>query len=376
MRILLVNDYQQVVGGTEVYVHSLGKYFENLGHEVEYYFGSSDFSESVKMRKSWIGFLKRILNVRQFFLFRQKVRDFHPDVIHFHNIFNELSPSILLAAGSVKKVMTLHDYQIIQAVFNPEERTGKPCKEEVCKGCMNCVGFMGMIFEKIKRTVHTPLLDRMDVFIAPSKYMQQQIQKHSSYSPTQLYNGFELLAEKPQRNSYALFYSGRLTEDKGIQYLIEALPELVRRFPQLSLTVAGEGELFGSLKHRVTQMRIAEKVSFLGHITGEKLFKAYQDSTALILPSRWPDNLPTVAIEALSVGRPVLGTRVGGIPEIVVDGVNGYLFEPRDVSSLVSAVTKLFDDPKTVRALSQHAATSAKKFSLPVHAAKLLEIYG
>lgn len=376
MKILFVNDYRQQVGGTEIYVDSLIQNFKSNGHLVSYYTGSDDFHKSYTERKTPFGYVRRIFNLSHLLAFKKQIEEFKPDVIHLHNIFNEVTPSILLATKDIPVVMTIHDYQIVQAVFDPELRNGKKCAKEVCPGCLNCVGLKGSIYERLKRFLHRILLKRVDLLIAPSKWSETVILKSGEkFNITQIYNGFKLEKPQPFINNKTAIYTGRLTRDKGVEYLIQATPIVLKKIPDFQTHIIGEGELSEELKKLVNTLQIQNAVSFLGKLDRSKAIIEYKKCSIFIVPSIWPENLPTVCIEALSLGKPVIATRNGGIPEIIHDGVNGLLCKSKDPHSLANSVITLLEDNTTLKNFSLNAPESIKMFSLQSHLKSLLDTY-
>lgn len=375
MKILFVNDYMECIGGTEVYIDALTQALRQQGHQVSHFYGSTNFKETFKQRNSLKGYSKRILNFHQLSEFRKVIEKVQPDIIHLHNIFNEVTPLIVLAAGKRPVVMTLHDYSIVQAVFSPESRNGKPCKKSVCPGCINCVGAKGMVYERIKRWIHSFFLNRINLFIAPSQYMTDSISNNSSFKPITLHNGFPLLETLPLQYYTHLLYVGRLTEDKGIRTLIDAMPLIVNQFPKAHLSIAGEGELEEKLHRAVEKMQLTKTISFLGKLSSKEILKQYQKATLVVIPSKWPENLPTVGIEATSVGRPIVATKVGGIPEVVLDGKTGILFEAQNVDQLVSAVSKLLSQPKLLLKMHKEMIKRKTDFDQDLHIKKLVSLY-
>lgn len=375
MKILIVNDYNEQIGGAETYIHSLTDQLLKLGHHVEIYTASDNFKDSFTKRKILISYLNRIFNIRQYFLFKKKLLVFKPDVIHLQNIFNEVSPSILLAKKNIPVLMTIHDYHLVQAVFTQEERNGKKCKIAVCKGCLNCVGLKGMIFEKVKRFIHSLLLNKIDLFIAPSKYMQKIISESSSYKPRLIYYGIDLTKSSKVTSKSSALFSGRLTKGKGVDVLLESVAPIIKKVPNFRLTIAGDGELKEFLVRRARELHISDKVTFLGYLEREAMLECYHKCTLLVVPSTWAETFGLVCVEALSMGRPVVATNVGGIPEIVQDGFNGYLCRPNDTKALSEAIIRIISNESLLQKFSLNAHESIKKFDINRHIDQVVETY-
>ncbi|GHT58634.1 hypothetical protein FACS18945_4660 [Bacteroidia bacterium] len=170
-----------------------------------------------------------------------------------------------------------------------------------------------------------------------------------------------------EKGNYLLYY-GRLTAEKGIERLVRVMD----KFPNIKLKIAGTGSLSEHLK------QIAGKnVEFLGFLSGETLFDTIKKSSFVIVPSEWKENNPLTVIEAYSLGKPVIGSRIGGIPEIIRENETGFIFETFDTNSLISVIEKACQtDVNTYKNMSNCARTFAEKyFDSETHYQQLMNIY-
>jgi len=136
----------------------------------------------------------------------------------------------------------------------------------------------------------------------------------------------------------------RLTEQKGITYLLKAMPDVIQVFPDVTLVIAGKGDLEDSLKNESRELGIEGNVEFIGpRLDIPELLRLYD---LYVLPSLW-EGLPMVIIEALAAECPVVATNVGGNYTAIEDGVNGLLVKPKDPKVLSAAIIKLLRDRKT-----------------------------
>ncbi len=149
----------------------------------------------------------------------------------------------------------------------------------------------------------------------------------------------------------------RLAEQKGICYLLQALPVIVRRFPQVMLVIAGEGPLAEELRAQARSLGLEPHVRFLGpRIDVPELLKVFD---LYVLPSLW-EGLPMVLLEAMAAGCPIVATDVGGISSAIEHGSNGLLVKPADPESLAQAIIRLVADP----ALRQNMARAGRRVFL------------
>jgi glycosyltransferase involved in cell wall biosynthesis len=136
-----------------------------------------------------------------------------------------------------------------------------------------------------------------------------------------------------------LVFAGRLGPQKGLGVALEALVEV----PGIDLVIAGDGPERSALERRVAELGLEGRVRFLGSVPRETVLRLFHAADASLLPSRW-ENFPHTVVESLAVGCPVIATAVGGVPEVVEDGVDGFLVPPGDVMALANAILVFFSE--------------------------------
>lgn len=141
-----------------------------------------------------------------------------------------------------------------------------------------------------------------------------------------------------------LLYAGRLEKEKGVHILLQALVKIKRYIPSIKLLIAGEGSFRPELERLVELLDLKENVRFLGWLSGEKLIEAFRSAQMLILPSIIEEGVGMALVDAGLIGRPVIGSDLGGIRDIIHDGKNGLLFPPGDALALAEAILKLLND--------------------------------
>ncbi len=146
------------------------------------------------------------------------------------------------------------------------------------------------------------------------------------------------------QNSQTLLFLGKLAEKKGIYCLLDAIVPLKERYQNIRLLCGGEGEL-ENVEAYSRQLGIKDNVQLLGWVSGSEKDLYLQQSTIYVLPS-FSEGLPMGVLEAMAAGLPVVSTPVGGIPDAVEDGVEGFLVEPGDSQALAEAIRRLLDDAK------------------------------
>jgi len=155
-----------------------------------------------------------------------------------------------------------------------------------------------------------------------------------------------------------LVFAGRLGPQKAVDTLLDAITEV----PGVTLLVAGDGPDRPALERRSAELGLGGRVRFLGTVSRDTVLRVFRAADASVLPSAW-ENFPHTVVEALAVGCPVIATAVGGVPEVVVDGVNGLLVPPRDPTALRAAIERFFSDADLRMRLSAAAPASVEGYS-------------
>lgn len=374
MKILLVNDFKETIGGTEVYVYEIKSELERRGHVVEV-FSSNLKKNRFNPNKTITRLLSLLFNFYFFFQFRKKSTSFKPDIVHVNSIFNVLSPSFLLNLREIPVVMTVHDNQLFSPVSLQTERTGKACKTVICRGCTNCVGITGYLYEIIRRKIQKPLLDNIDIYIGNSSYINSAIRQLQFGRIKDIPFCVQSYKAYPISNFNTILYVGRLTKEKGVQYAIQAIPSILRIHPKVKMLIVGIGPYKSRLQNQVQKMKLAPYVKFLGFKTHQQLQRIYRKSTISILPAIWDEPFGKTGIESMSAGRPLIATRVGGIPEWLEDGKSGYLVKPKDKSAISEKAILLLSNRQNLESLAKYGKKKSNEFSVTNHVDNLEKIY-
>jgi glycosyltransferase involved in cell wall biosynthesis len=182
-----------------------------------------------------------------------------------------------------------------------------------------------------------------------------------------IYDGLDPLTDPPdplQFEAPRLLCVGRLAPEKGFDLAVSAFVGLSQRFPTARLIIGGDGPERPSLERQVAELGLTSRVDFVGWVAPKRVQALMNSASLVVLPS-WTEALPLVAAEAGQVARPVVATRVGGMPEVVVDGETGLLVEPGDSMALEAAIASLLEDPPRAERLAQAARRRAEElFSL------------
>jgi len=403
MKILIVNKFLYPNGGSETYIFEIGKQLQKMGHEVQYfgmehegrvvgnrtesYTSNMDFHTG-KLAKLLYPF--KIIYSREA---RQKIKvvleDFKPDVVHLNNINFQITPSILYEirnfekknGNKIKIVATAHDYQWIC----PNHMLYIPHKEEVCERCtggnfVNCARYNCIHNSKVKSILGSvesyfyhirKTYDLIDVIICPSEFLQRQLAKDKVLAPKLIaWHNFvttEVSNEVPSeqelvKGDYVLYF-GRFSKEKGIETLLEVCKQL----SEIPFVFAGSGPL----TDKVNQINNIKNVGFQ---TGDTLKELIQKARFSVYPSEWYENCPFSVMESIMYGTPVIGADMGGIPELIREGVDGELFKSGSTEELKIAIKNLYNDTEKSKQYS-NASRDNSYDSLQTYCGKLLEIY-
>jgi glycosyltransferase involved in cell wall biosynthesis len=178
-----------------------------------------------------------------------------------------------------------------------------------------------------------------------------------------------------QNASQVILFVGRLIWRKGVKYLIDAMPKILAEYVDTKLLVVGNGEQRPFLEKRAEKLGIENSVQFLGNVSSENLYSLYNEADVYVQPSLY-EPCGLAVLEAMSMGKSTVATRVGGIPELVTNGVEGLLVQPRNSLQLARAIINVFSDPSCRRRFGSNARKKVEReFTWEAIAKKTFEFY-
>ncbi|MGO8987302.1 MAG: glycosyltransferase family 4 protein [bacterium] len=178
----------------------------------------------------------------------------------------------------------------------------------------------------------------------------------------------------PLENKIVLFVS-RFIKEKGIFDLMESIPGVVSRFENVSFVFAGDGPEFNQMKAACSENGLDHYVRFTGHLTYKDVVRALTAADIFVLPT-YIEGMPTAILQALAAGLPIISTRAGGIPEVIQDGVHGFLVEPRNPAQLVDRILFLLQNDALRKKIGDcNVRLSREEFDIEVVSRKLEELY-
>jgi glycosyltransferase involved in cell wall biosynthesis len=174
-----------------------------------------------------------------------------------------------------------------------------------------------------------------------------------------------------------ILYAGRLSGGKGANEILTALQKVLNSVPNAYLLVLGKRDGYAEkMMERIEKLGIGRSVGFTGWVSGDKLKHAYRISDVVVVPSVYLDPFPTVNLEAMASGKPVVGSCFGGTPEVVEDGKTGYVVNPLDIETFSDKITALLLNERMAKEMGDNGRECVEKsFSLDTQVEKLLALY-
>lgn len=307
------------------------------------------------------------------------IQDEKPDLLHCHNIYHQLTPSIINAASRQKipVVLTLHDFKPICPVYS------QLWNGELCTKCsegryeallmQRCadgsIGRSALLWAEARYHAAARSYERVNMFIAPSRFMRDAVVRRLGKDKViHIPNGIDASRiEVSDHDEGFVLYLGRLSPEKGVETLLRAHAADNAAW---RLVIAGSGPLLEDLQSRFP---LAE---FTGYLTGKALETRLRGASVVVMPSKARENCPLSILEAMAHAKPIVASRMGGVPELVRDGETGFLFEPNNAQQLSNCVRTLLGDYDLRKKFGRRARRIAEtEYSLERHGTALLSLY-
>lgn len=394
MRILIAHSFLHARGGDSTYARTLAKGLEDAGHEVAwlatrhpandpspwepYFPPQRDFS-ALTPRTALSAAVRSAWDPRAQAACAALIDAFRPDVLHLQHVHHHLTPSIIVPArrAGIPVVWTVHDYELIcpNGLLFTE---GAPCercrshryREAVAHRCKRDSAVFSA-FAAIEKTIHRArgLWGLIDRFLCPSQFLADKL---IAFGVPARRVVVEPNACDPNPVSgdpgAGWLFAGRLTVEKGVRVALDAA-----RLVDARVAICGDGPLAAEVRTAAADL---PHLRALGQLSPDDLRARVQAAAVVAVPSLWWENLPYAVIEAQSAGKAVIASRVGGIPELIDDGVDGILVPPGDSVALAGAIAALLADPDRARELGQAGARRVRdRMSVDDHVARVLAHY-
>jgi glycosyltransferase involved in cell wall biosynthesis len=354
MRVLIVHGAYQQFGGEDSVVRAERELLERHGDEVLLYSRHNDEIKQFSAVDKATFFPQTVYSWKSSGEIADVVHSFQPDVAFVHNIYPLLSPSVYhkLHSLGVPAVQVLHNFRPFcpNGFYYTQGQICEDCRggnylNAIRKRCYkDSYALSGLYALTLGSNRLAGMVNKVAGFICLTEFFKIKmleagvadsklfVRPNFVYAPP-------LTANRNNAGNYAL-YMGRLSPEKGCWTLIRAFEQM----PQVALKILGTGPVEQELKDYVSAKGLGN-IQFLGFKSGDEKWQLLRNSLCLVVPSEWYENFPVTVLEAFMASKPVVASRMGGLPYIVQDGQSGLLFEAGNVGDLVQQIQRLVSDP-------------------------------
>jgi glycosyltransferase involved in cell wall biosynthesis len=379
MKLLLIHNKYGVASGEERMVSRIATLLRERGHRVECLFEDSVPPDAGLLAKGK-AFVQGIYSLEAIRKVRDMVRTIRPDLVQVQNLYPVLSPWVLQAIRQerIPVVMRCANYRLVcpNGLFLSQGQVCERCLKGREHWCVlrNCEGSLAKSLGYALRNFVARTLrlyhDNVTLY-----YAQTEFQKRKLVEGGLPGNRIEVIPNmvdtsrplKANQVGHYIAFAGRGSPEKGISTLLQTAKNL----PDIPFRLAGD---FWRMPE-VEKMKPAN-VELLGHLKDAHLDEFIRNCRLLVLPSTCYEGFPGALIEAMLRGKPVICSRIGGLPEIVNEGVNGLLFEPGDAADLVAKIEWLWSRPELCAKMGQAGREKVLRENSPAkYYERLMHVY-
>lgn len=400
MKILMIDKYHYIKGGSETYLFALKDMLEKNGHEIIMFSMNSKKNFPSKYSEYFVknidykqGGIKKITNALKLINSKEAyvklcklIEDTKPDVAHINLIYHQLTPSVIhaLKKYNIPMVYISHDYKIVCPNY-------KLYNNGVCRKCyggkyINCVKtkcHKGSLVNSLLVTIEAYYhrfkrsYDLVDKIITPSNFVANELIKFGISSnkikslPNFLTVNHNIDLSKIRKKNTLLYY-GRLSNEKGLFVLMESLRYIKS---DININIVGIGPEEKMLKTFIKDNKI-NNVNLLGFKSGQDLHNEIAKAKCTVLPSIWHEAFGLTVTESFALGTPVIGSKMGAIQENIEDKVNGAIFESGNSRELAEKINWIFSlDEREYRKLVENSINKSKEFDIDKYYTKIIGVY-
>ena len=378
MRIIQVNNRHRILGGSDIMAENTVHLLKKKGLDVlPLTYSSLDLGSgfSGKIR----AFLYGLYSLPGWAAMSKAISMFQPDVVHIHELYPFFSPWILKVCrqAGIPVVMTCHDFRLLCPIVTLYNR-GATCRlcfsgREYWCVLKNC---RGNILESLAYSLRSFIARKLKLFhnnvtlfLALTKFGKSYLLETGiSASRIEVIPNMTAIPDDPADppKGHYIAFVGRISPEKGLDLLIQ-----VARKTGLPFRVAGDYSVMPDLVQTAPA-----NMQFLGLLGRTELMDFYRKARFLVFPSTWFEGCPMVLLEAMSMGLPIIASKIGGVGEIVEEGETGLLFDPRNAEELAAKIEMLWQRPEWCRQLGVAGRKKAvREYSKDVHFARLMGAY-
>jgi len=399
MKVLAVNKYYYKKGGSETYYFDLNDLLKKNHHQIipfsmkddknfncEYDdffihnidYGSNSFSTKVKNAVKIIYSLEAKKNIEKL------IKSVNPDIAHLHIFQHQLSPSIIhgIKKTGIPIVNTVHDLKVICPNYKMMSNNSicEKCKGGKYYNCFlsKCVknSRAASLVSTCEAYFHSLLksYSMVDMFICPSNFYRNKFIEFGIPENKTIHipNFIDVYKYDPSYDNEDYFmYFGRLSEEKGLKTLLKAMKSVKRS----KLVIVGTGPIELEMANLIRIYNL-DNVEMVGFKNGNELLDIIKNSMFSIIPSEWYENGPLSVLEAMAMGKPVIGADIGGIPELIDNKNTGLVFETGNEESLSEKINFLLDNPKVAVEMGVNSRKKVEaEYNQSEHYNRILQLY-
>ena len=393
--ILNVSQNHYIRGGSDRYFFTLAEMLKKHGHQVIPFTAVSPKNEPSEWERYFprgadfehpgVGDLLRFLYSRDAAKsIQQLLNDTKIDLAHFHIYYGKLTASILgeLKEAGIPLIQTLHEYKLTCPVYNHlsndeicEACAGKHFWRALPKRCNR--GSLARTALSVTESYVSKMLgavEKFDHFISVSHFLRKKMVSHGIPKDkiSTVHNFVDVSDITPNFSTgkYVLYF-GRIHQSKGILTLIKAATPL----KQVPLYIVGDGEAMPEVQ-RIVEQNGSEHIHLLGFKQGDELRELILNSICTVLPSEWYENCPMSVLESYAYGKPVIGADIGGIPELIRDGVDGFLVPSGEQDALRERLLWMAEHKNEAAEMGRIGRQKMEtEFNADIHYERIMNVY-
>ena len=395
LSVLNISQNHFIRGGSDRYFFTMAELLQKHGHNVIPFTAANPKNEPSEWDKYFpraadfekpgpIDLLRFIYSRDAAKSIQRLLKNTNVDIAHFHIYYGKLTASILggLKKAGIPLIQTLHEYKITCPVYSHLSN------DEICEACAG-KHFWRALPKRCNRNslTRTALsvaesyvsrslgsVDKFDHFISVSHFLRKKMIQYGmpedKISTVHNFTDVSDITPNFSTGDYVLYF-GRVHQSKGIMTLIEAAAPL----KQVPLYIVGDGEAMPEVK-QIIEQNGCEHIHLLGFKRGEELQELILNSICTVLPSEWYENCPMSVLESYAYGKPVIGADIGGIPELIVDGVDGFLVPSGEHEPLRDRLLWMFENKTEAAEMGKAGRRKMEtEFNADIHYQKIMDVY-
>ena len=371
MKILFIHDFYQQFGGEDSVALAERQLLEERGEEVLFWTRHNDEIKDYGILQKANFFAETVYSRRTVRDLRKAAAEFKPDVAFVHNIYPLISPSLYYALHALRVpiVQVLHDFRPFcsNGWFYIDGKICERCKfgnhlHGVTNRCFRDSYVLSALYATtLGVNRRAGMLDRVDAFICLTGFFKEKILeigipeekifiRPNFIDTAPLRTG----SDETENGNYALFL-GRLSNEKGLWTLIHAFEPL----PEIELRIVGTGPLEQEIRNYLQEKNLRH-IKLLGFKSGDEKWQLIKNCHCGIIPSQWYENFPIAALEFYAASKPIVASKMGGLPYVIHDQKSGLLFEAGQTTELTQKVQRLFSNPAEARCMGRQGRLLAE----------------